>query len=163
MQKNLKKKYISLGNYIIKKILLNKHKNVGVFSVLPDDLNNIGWIKSMFHGCTINNVCIWTAFDCEGKTLNNLSQCDMGIIINQKFGCDNFDVTFEDKNSSEFGFKDNIPVIQINYCFTKDHFIPEEDDILISDGISDAKDKKSIERYKKHYWDLTQEEEKNLF
>ncbi len=160
---NLKEKYVSLGNYIINKILLNNYKNVGVFSALPDNLNNVGWIKSMFHGCMINDVCIWTALDCEGKSLNDLSQCDMGIIINQQFNCRNFDIMFEDKNSSDFGIKNNVPLVQIDYCFAKDHFIPEEYDILISDGISDAKDKKSIEKYKKHYWELDKQEEKNLF
>ena len=162
LDKKLEQSYIAIGNHIVNSIINNEHKNIGVFATSSDRSNNISWIKSMFHGCEIRDAVIEAALESEGKTLENIADYDMAILLNLQFNNDEFNVTYEDKISDDIGVAGQVPIIQINYLFDTDKFYIEDND-LVSDGISNAKEIQSIKKHNKPYWDLTQEEEKNLF
>ena len=160
--KKLEQSYIAIGNHIVNSILNNAYKNIGVFATSSDRSSNISWIKSLFHGCEIRDAVIEAALESKGKTLENIVDYDMAILINLKFNNDEFNATYEDKISDDIGIAGQVPIIQINYLFDTDKFYAEDSE-LVSDGISKAKEIQSIKKHNKPYWDLTQEEEKNLF
>ncbi len=153
----VKQKYIDFGNFVIKKILNNNYKNICVFGTCSDDINNMGWIKSMYHLQELDDATFYAALNKNGKTLENIVDYDMVILLDLKFNNDKFDISFEMISSNDIGINSNVPVIQLHYMLNDDKFEIERDCNLFSDGISDVTFIKS-QKYRKIPNELTKQE-----
>ena len=99
----VKQKYIDFGNFVIKKVLNNNYKNIGVFGTCSGDINNMGWIKSMYHLQELGNATFYAALNKDDKTLKNIVDYDMVILLDLKFNNDKFDISFEMISSNDIG------------------------------------------------------------
>lgn len=123
---------LKLGMAIIE--LSKKHKNIGVFSVLPDK-DYVRWTKSMFFLQKIQDAIFDASW--KGETKNPLDY-DAILLIDFKFNHRINEIKFKKTTSNLVGFNGFIPVIKIDYCLIGDDFCFERDCNYIRDGVSTA-------------------------
>ena len=124
---------LKLGMAIIE--LSKRHKNIGVFSVLPDK-DFVRWTKSMFFMQRIKDAIFDASWN--GKMIKDPLEYNAILLIDFKFNHKINEIKFKKTTSNLVGFGGFVPVIKIDYCLTGDNFCFERDCNYIRDGISAA-------------------------